>query len=271
MSDTRWPTYFVPHGGGPCFFMDPLPGFAPDAWDEMEKFLSGLDKEFGRRPKAVLVISAHWQTQKPTINYQEAPALLYDYYGFPEHTYKLTYPAKGDLNLADRAFDLLKDAGFDPQRETKRGLDHGVFIPFKLIYPEADVPLIQISFPLNNDPALQMKYGEALAPLRDEDVLIIGTGMSFHNLRAFFGPAAGRRVEASFQFDKWLQDAVLDTPHREDKLEHWAAAPGAMQSHPEDEHFLPLLIAAGAAKGEPATLAYSGEVHGTAQSGYRFG
>ncbi len=267
----RLPTYFIPHGGGPCFFMDPLPGFAPDAWDDMAKFLEGLDAELGERPRAVLVISAHWQTEQPTINRQLEPSLLYDYYGFPDHTYKLTYPVKGDLALADRVEGLLKGAGFDPKTETKRGLDHGVFIPFKLVYPDADVPMIQLSFPLNNDPALQMKLGEALAPLRDEGVLIVGTGMSFHNLRAFFGPAAGRRVEASFAFDSWLQNAVQDTAHRDEKLRKWASAPGAKESHPEDEHFLPLLIAAGAAKGEPATLAYSGEVHGTAQSGYRFG
>lgn len=267
----RLPTYFVPHGGGPCFFMDPLPGFAPDAWDEMADFLRGIDADLGHRPKAVLVISAHWQTDQPTINRQEAPPLLYDYYGFPDHTYKLTYPVRGDLALADRVEALLKEGGFSPKTETRRGLDHGVFIPFKLIYPDADVPMIQMSFPLSHDPAVHLKLGEALAPLRDEDVLIIATGMSFHNLRAFFGPVAGRRVEASYAFDNWLQDAVMDTAQRESKLNHWAGAPGAKESHPEDEHFLPLLIAVGAAKGEPATLAYSGEVHGTAQSGYRFG
>lgn len=268
---TRMPTYFLPHGGGPCFFMDPLPGFAPDAWDEMETFLRGIDKDLGERPKAVLVISAHWQTEQPTINRQETPPLLYDYYGFPDHTYKLTYPVKGDLALADRVESLLKSAGYAPNIETKRGLDHGVFIPFKLIYPDADVPMIQISFPLSSDPKAQMKFGEALAPLRDEGVLIATTGLSFHNLRAFFGPAAGKRVEASFAFDSWLQDAVTDIENREEKLKNWASAPGAKESHPEDEHFLPLLIAAGAAKGEPASIPYAGEVHGTAQSGYRFG
>ena len=265
---TRWPTYFIPHGGGPCFFMDTPPGIPTDTWDSMAAFLRGIDGELGQRPKAVLVISAHWETNTPTLLTSERPALLYDYYGFPPHTYELTYPAHTPMALAGRVKGLLERAGMDVAEDTTRGLDHGVFIPFKLIYPDADVPVLQLSQFRSRDAAEHIRLGEALAPLRDEGVLIIGSGLSYHNLRQFFAPQGG---EASEAFDDWLTETALDTQNRDARLSQWNRAPGAMTSHPTPEHLLPMMVAAGAAKGDVGVQVYSDHVLGKAVSGYRFG
>ena len=268
MSASRWPTYFIPHGGGPCFFMDTPPGMPEDMWDNMADFLKGIDGDLGRRPRAVIVISAHWQTRVPTVHTNPKPDLLYDYYGFPEHTYQLTYPVAGVPELAKEIQTHLKAGGFETAEESQRGLDHGVFIPFKLIYPEADVPMVQLSMLSSNDPDAHYKLGQALKPLRDDGVLIVGSGLSYHNLRAFFSPMDKPEVKA---FDDWLTDSVMSTEKRHERLNQWRSAPGALQSHPTPEHLLPLMVAAGAADGEPATHAYSGDVLGKAVSGYRFG
>ena len=265
---THWPTYFIPHGGGPCFFMDPPAGLPKDTWDSMADFLKGMDDALGARPKAVLVISAHWQTKTPAVHVGETPDLLFDYYGFPAHTYELTYPVKGDPSLAAHVQEVLAKAGWESKTEHERGLDHGLFIPFKLIYPEADVPMVQLSMPDTSDPNVHLAFGRALAPLRDEGVLIVGSGLSYHNLREFF---SGRTVKEARAFDDWIHDAVIRPDDRNDVLLNWEDAPGARISHPTPEHFLPLLIAAGAATGDPATRVYSGEVAGNAVSGYRFG
>ncbi|MGD0635905.1 MAG: class III extradiol ring-cleavage dioxygenase [Beijerinckiaceae bacterium] len=270
MTGQRLPTLMIPHGGGPCFFMDP-PAHAPHLWDRMAAYLRGLDAEIGRRPKAVLVISAHWETEVPTLHYAERQSLLFDYYNFPAHTYELTYPAKGAPEVARRAAALLAAAGIATAAETARGLDHGVFIPFKLIYPDADVPLVQLSLQKDLSPALHIQIGQALAPLRDEDVLIVGSGMTFHNLREIF---SGRATAASVEFDTWLAE-VLDTSDaaaRAQNLVAWAGAPGARLSHPEEEHLLPLMVVAGAAGSDPGKRNYSENLGGTsAQSGFRFG
>ena len=269
MSDIRWPTYFIPHGGGPCFFMDTPPGIPEDTWEPMADFLRGIDGELGQRPKAVLVISAHWFTAVPTVHTAQNPELLFDYNGFPPHTYELTYPVSGDPVLAERVAERLEAGGFpSAARETKRGLDHGVFIPFKLIYPDADVPMVQVSMVNTTDPEIHLAMGRALAPLRDEGVLIVGSGLSYHNLRSFF---SNQNNEPSVAFDAWLTETVLDTAHREAKLNAWADAPGARDAHPGEDHLLPLMIAAGAASGEAASHVFSGKIVGKAVSGYRFG
>src|SRR3982750_58350 len=136
----RLPTLFIPHGGGPCFFMETPPQFPRDMWDGMAGYLKGLADAVGQRPKAVLVISGHWDAERPTLNVADKPGLLFDYYGFPEHTYRLTYPVDGAPALAGQVRELLAQAGFDSAMESERGLDHGVFVPFKLVYPDADVP-----------------------------------------------------------------------------------------------------------------------------------
>ena len=182
MSSNRLPTFMIPHGGGPCFFMDP-PAGQPTAWDAMAAHLRSIDGQVGRRPKAVLVVSAHWECEVPTVHTGTNPSLLFDYYGFPEHTYRLAYPVQGSPEVAARVALLLEGASIPTATESKRGLDHGVFVPFKLIYPDADVPIVQLSLRVGLSPQEHLEIGRALAPLRDEDVLIVGSGMTSHAAR----------------------------------------------------------------------------------------
>ncbi|HEY9898668.1 MAG TPA: class III extradiol ring-cleavage dioxygenase [Pantanalinema sp.] len=269
---TRMPTLYIPHGGGPCFFMDPMPGAPADMWESMAAYLRGIASAVGVRPKAVLVISGHWEVERPTLNVAPKPELLYDYYGFPEHTYRLKYPAPGSPEVAARVRELLAASGIESGEDATRGLDHGVFVPFMLIYPEADVPIVQLSLQANLDAADHLAIGRALAPLRDEGVLIVGSGMSYHNLRAFFGeqPEANRLAEA---FDDWLNDALGDPSRasRDAKLSSWHLAPGGRFSHPRPEHLIPLMVAAGAAGDDPASRTYNDRLFGKAVSGFQFG
>ena len=266
----RMPTLFIPHGGGPCFFMDTPPGWPKDTWDRMADHLRGIAAGLPERPKAILVVSGHWETERPTVNTAAKPTLLYDYYGFPEHTYRLTYPAPGAPALARRVRGLLAEAGFASDEDDARGLDHGVFVPLKVAFPDADVPVVQLSLQKDLDPAEHLAIGKALAPLREEGELIVGSGMSYHNLPNLM---SGRANEAAARFDAWLAQAVEDPDPqaRAAKLIAWEEAPEARSSHPDAEHLLPLMVAAGAAGDDRAVRTYSDRVLGKALSGFRFG
>ena len=268
---SRLPTLFIPHGGGPCFFMEPMRG-PKDTWDKMAAYLRGIAGSIGQRPKAVLVISGHWETEKPTVNAGAHPSLLFDYYNFPEHTYRLTYPAPGSPVLAQRVRDLLGAAGFASEEDHTRGFDHGVFIPFLLIYPEAEIPIVQLSLQEDLDPQTHLAIGRALERLRDEGVLIVGSGMSFHNLRAFLGGDASTDGAAQ-RFDDWLAAAVAapDAGARDAALARWEEAPYARFCHPREEHLIPLMVAAGAGGGDPGRRTFSDHVWGKALSGFQFG
>ncbi len=268
----RLPTLFIPHGGGPCFFMPVPPGLPPDLWDRLAAYLRGLDASLGERPKAVLVISGHWETPHPTVNAGAHPPLLFDYYGFPPDTYQLTYPAPGSPALAARVREVLAAADIPSAEDPERGLDHGVFVPFKLIYPDADVPVVQMSLNQNLDAATHLRIGQALMPLRDEGVLIVGSGMSYHNLRNFYS-SESHAVAAAEQFDGWLNDAVTDADPagRASKLTSWAAAPGARACHPRPEHLLPLMVAAGAAGSDVARRTFHDRLLGKSIAGFQFG
>lgn len=267
----RLPALYIPHGGGPCFFMDPMPGFPPDVWDGMAAFLRSIPASIGARPKAVLVISAHWECAEASVLALDKYSLLYDYYGFPEHTYRLTYPATGLPALGTRIQELLGQSGIASQVEHERGLDHGVFIPFKLIYPDADIPIVQLSLCHDLDPARHLAIGHALAPLRDEGVLIVGSGLSYHNLREFFTANALANA-ASAQFDAWLGKAISAAPaERELLLTQWQQAPGARACHPRSEHLLPLMVVAGAAAADAGHISYNEQLLGKTVSAYQFG
>ena len=273
MTTARLPTLMIPHGGGPCFFMAP-PSHMPTLWDAMGDHLRGLASEVGSRPEAVLVISGHWETDLPTVLAVPEHTLLYDYYGFPEHTYRLTYPAKGAPDVAARTLALLEAAGISAAAETRRGLDHGVFVPFKLIYPDADVPMVQLSLQADLSPERHLEIGRALAPLRDEGVLIVGSGMTFHNMAVMRSGGADQAVSASVAFDDWLTETVelADPTARAERLAKWAQAPGGRLSHPREEHLLPIMVAAGAAGDDLGKRIYTERLGGRiAQSGYRFG
>ena len=268
----RLPALYIPHGGGPCFFMDTPPGLPRDLWDRMGAYLRGIDASLGTRPKAVLVVSGHWETEHPTVNTATRPPLLFDYYGFPEHTYRLTYPVSGSPTLARRVRELLAAADIVSDEEPERGLDHGVFIPFKLIYPDAAVPMVQLSLNRNLDATTHLSLGQALAPLRDEGVLIVGSGMSYHNLRDLFS-ADPRAMQAAVDFDGWLNEAVAeaDPAVRAEKLAAWRQAPGARAAHPRPEHLIPLMVAAGAAGEDPGRRTYNEPLLGKPISGFQFG
>jgi aromatic ring-opening dioxygenase catalytic subunit (LigB family) len=196
--------------------------------------------------------------------------MIYDYYGFPAHTYQVQYPAQGSSTVAARTLELIKAAGLPASVDAKRGYDHGMFSPMALIYPEANVPVVQLSLLEGLSPVQHIALGRALTPLRDEDVLIIGSGLSYHNLRAF-GPAG---YSASAAFDKWLADTMLAEPTtRSQRLLDWENAPYARAAHPREEHLIPLMVAVGAAEYDTAKRAYHEDnfAGGLAISSYRLG
>lgn len=267
-TSARMPTWFIPHGGGPCFFMDWNP---PDAWHAMADFLKRLASTLPRTPKAIVVVSAHWLAPQFTVTSGSQPELIYDYHGFPPHTYELQYPAAGAPALADQIVKTLNAAGIASAQNSQRGFDHGVFIPLKLIFPEAHIPVVQLSLHTSMDPAQHLAAGRALESLRDQDVLLIGSGMSFHNMRAYGNPAFG---PISDVFDAWLTHAVESNPPERDRLlTYWEQAPGARQCHPAraEEHLIPLLTVAGAASLGVGRKVFSDRVLETTLSAFSFG
>lgn len=276
MSDpSRFPVIFIPHGGGPWPFMDfPKSAEGKGPWDDLGAFLKGLDGEIGRRPKAVLVVSGHWEKEAvPTLSTAEKPGMLYDYYNFPPHTYELSYPAKGDPTVAGRARALLADAGIESAQDATRGFDHGVFIPFMLIYPDADVPIVMMSLKNTLDAESHLAIGRALEPLRDEDVLIVASGMTYHSMPMFRKADAGHVAEA-VRFDDWLADAVEapDADERAAMLSSWDKNPDALACHvPDHDHLVPLFVAAGAAGADQGRRIFTTDYLGKPYSGYRFG
>lgn len=260
------PSIYVPHGGGPWPWVEPLAA----QHGTMRSYFEGLGRDLPR-PKAILVISAHWEADRPTVMTAAKPPMLYDYYGFPEHTYGVTWPAPGAPDLALRIVDLLGGAGIEAGTDAQRGFDHGCFVPLALAYPEADVPTLQLSLVNGLDPKPHLQVGAALAPLRSDGVLILGSGMSYHNMQGFArgGPAGGKA--AALAFDGWLEAAMTQTGlPRDEALRHWEAAPGARLCHPREEHLMPLHVVAGAAHGDAGTLPYRDEVLGVRVSSVRF-
>jgi aromatic ring-opening dioxygenase catalytic subunit (LigB family) len=260
----RQPTYYIPHGGGPCFFMDDPRGI----WSGIAAFLHALPAGLPERPRAILIVSGHWETFGGfAFTGNPKPGLIYDYSGFPAHTYQLRYDVPGDPALAEEAASLLRSAGLTAGVDPVRGLDHGVFVPLKVALPDANVPVVEMSVERSLDPALHLAAGRALAPLRDQGVLIVGAGMSFHNLRGYGDP---RFTRPSEDFDRWLIESIaLEPAERAERLTHWQSAPAARLSHPREEHLLPLLIAAGAAHSRGEQV-YGERVLETAISGFRF-
>lgn len=265
---SRMPTLYLPHGGGPCFFMEWTMGPA-NTWDRTADWLRSIDASLPERPRAILVVSAHWEAEVPTILASAAPPLYFDYYGFPKHTYELTWPAPGSPTLAARVAELLSAQGIASKSETTRGFDHGVFVPLKVAYPDAAIPTVQLSLQAGLDPATHLALGRALAPLRDEGVLIVGSGMSYHNMRGFM---SSRGREDSEQFDAWLTTAVKKAPaDRDADLGRWSSAPGGRASHPREEHLLPLMVAAGAGGEDAGARVFDDVVMGVRVSAVRFG
>jgi aromatic ring-opening dioxygenase catalytic subunit (LigB family) len=264
---TQMPVAFISHGGGPWPFVDV--GFPKDDVAALAEYLRSIRALPPATPRALLVVSGHWEEAVPTMMTSEAPPILYDYYGFPPESYTITWPAPGAPWLAARVGELLGAGGFAAADDPARGFDHGTFIPLKLTYPAADVPTIQLSLVEGLDPAEHLAIGRALAPLRDEGVFIIGSGMTFHNLRAFRDP---RAIPIAETFDAWLRETMaLDAAGRDRRLVEWEKAPAARGAHPREEHLIPLMVAAGAAGADRATQGYGGTFGGLRLSSYHFG
>lgn len=266
----RQPAIYITHGGGPCFWIELPAPFGPHAYDSLKAYFAGLLASLPERPRAILIASAHWEEPVPTVSTAAAPPMLYDYYGFPPHTYRLQYPAPGAPEIAGRVRELLAHAGQAVATDERRGFDHGVFVPLLIIDPEAAIPVVMLSLAADLDPARHLAVGAALAPLREEGVLVIGSGSSYHNLRAIF---AGGEDRASIEFDEWLNETVTHTDSviRAGRLIDFRSAPGSASSHPRPEHLLPLMVAAGAAGNEPGRASFRDRIAGKAYSCFTFG
>lgn len=267
MSANRMPVAFLPHGGGPWPFVQMGIG-RPEELTALAAYLRSVKDVPKQKPKALLVVSAHWEERVPTVMTAPKPPMFYDYYGFPPESYQITWPAPGEPRLAAKVRSLLESAGFQTAEDATRGFDHGTFVPLKLTYPEAEIPTIQLSLIAGLDPARHLQLGRALQPLRDEGVFIVGSGMTYHNLRAF-GPAAAPVATA---FDDWLKNAATQPSEERDRaLTAWAQAPSARRAHPREEHLLPLMVIAGAAGADRGALAFEGSILDLAISAYHFG
>lgn len=266
MENPRSRIVAIPHGGGP------LPIMGDPSHGSLISFLKETPALFGR-PKAIVLISAHWETPQPAITAGASPGMIYDYGGFPPETYELQYPAPGSPELATELADLLRAGGFDPTLDADRGFDHGVYVPLLLMYPDATIPVVQLSVLSSLDPAAHVAMGQAISSLADQDVLILGSGFTFHNLNAFSpGSAPGAEDPQNEAFEAWLRDTCSDpaltSDQREERFVNWATAPGARWCHPREEHLLPLHVCAGAAQLKPADIIFDDLVLNKRASGY---
>jgi aromatic ring-opening dioxygenase catalytic subunit (LigB family) len=218
----------------------------------------------------VLTISGHWEAPKFSIATGARPPMEYDYSGFPPHTYKIRYAAPGDPDLAGRARKLLTEAGIESALDPARGYDHGVFVPLGLMYPLADMPIVMMSIQSGYDPARHLALGRALEPLRDEGVLIIGSGLNYHNMRGFGLDTSTRDAEL---FTRYLNEAIAleDGRARNEKLLNWQSAPRARLAHPREDHLMPLLVAAGAAGSDTGSVLFAETVMKIPMTSYVFG
>ena len=255
---------FLTHGGGP------LPLLGDPRHQQLVEFLRWIPSTL-IVPSAIIVVSAHWEEGLPTLSGGSAPELFFDYYGFPEESYAITYPAPGARQLAEDIQQLLREEGLAANLDDQRGFDHGMFISLKIMYPKADIPCIQLSLLDNLDAKEHINMGRLLRRLNRENLLIIGSGSSFHNLRAFREPPTGPSRQANEDFEGWLTTTLsandIGEEQRQQLLQQWQEAPSARFCHPRQEHLLPLHVCYGIA-GRPASRIYSMEVMDKRVSAY---
>jgi 4,5-DOPA dioxygenase extradiol len=248
---------YFSHGGGP------LPILGDPGHRAMVDFMLQLPSRL-RRPDAILVVSAHWEERAATLLGAQNPPMFYDYYGFPEEAYKITYPAPGSPDLANRIAGLLGKNSVPARIDSQRGFDHGLFIPLKLMYPQADIPSLQLSLLRGLDPAAHLALGTALRELMHENILVIGSGFSFHNMRAFSWQEMDTPDPANDAFQDWLIEVCtgpIPQPEREQRLIEWEKAPSARYCHPREEHLLPLHVCLGMAD-KPAEVVFDDRILG---------
>lgn len=232
--------------------------------------------------RAIIVVTAHWEAENPSFSSSSSPRMLYDYFGFPEETYRLNYPAPGAPELAEQAASALRANGFTPDLDAERGLDHGTFVPLMLMRPAADIPVLQMSLLSSLDPARHIALGRALGPLLADGVVLVGSGFSFHNMQALVGRLAPQQLRQgqhlAVGFHDWLDGVICDTStsavDQTRMLTAWADAPGARFCQPREEHLLPLHVCFGAAQGaglSTATRTFAEPLLGFETRGYRWG
>lgn len=248
---------YLSHGGGP------LPLLGDPNHEEMIRCLTNIAKTI-RRPSAIIVISAHWEEKVPTITAGKFPQLIFDYSGFPEESYAIKYPCRGDPNLAKRIAQKFSDANLDVVLTGDRGYDHGLFVPLKIMYPDADIPCIQISLIRGLNPAEHIELGEILGNMEEGgSLLFVGSGFSFHNMRAFFDVSTAETQLANESFEAWLLETCcrrdISEGERADRLVNWESAPSARFCHPREEHLIPLHVCYGIASG-PCSQAFQLEI-----------
>jgi len=263
---SRLPTYFLSHGGGPWPWVDGM----RDLFARSARAFEAIPAALPERPRAVLMITGHWEAPDFRVSTSDRPSMDYDYSGFPPHTYELQYPAPGSPALAQRVMSLLNAQGLACTGDATRGYDHGTFVPLHFMFPKADVPVVLLSLRHDYDVEAHLRAGEAISPLRDDGVLIIGSGLTYHHMRGFGNPASTPVAEA---FERYLNDTISapTVELRHQGLRQWAQAPGARLAHPREDHLLPLMVAAGAAGSDPGQrilLEHALAVH---MGSYRFG
>ena len=253
---------FIPHGGGP------LPLLGDRRHQKMVEFLQRMADRIPH-PDAIIVISAHWEAEEVRVTQQAKPELVYDYYGFPDESYEITYPAPGCPELARSLLTLFNMHNINASAEEARGFDHGLFVPLKIMYPEADIPCIQVSLLKSLDPCTHIEIGRVISGL-DNNVLVLGSGFSFHNLPAMMRMKANDEKNEAFQ--QWLKqtvtDPVLSEAQRTDRLIHWQQAPYADYCHPREEHLLPLHVCYGAADCRPAETVFYDQILNKTSCGF---
>ena len=264
----EFPAYYISHGGGPWPWM---PEERDTVYAELTAALSGIIPSLPQRPEAILMVSAHWEEDVFTVQSTLKPGMIYDYYGFPEYTYSINYTSSGNPALARDVVRLLRESGIAAGEDERRGYDHGMFSPMAIINPNADIPVVQLSLKTGLHPHEHIAMGKALRPLRKERIFIVGSGLSYHNLRLF----NYRAEQPSGEFDAWLRETVTQTRGRERNtlLEQWENAPSARIAHPREEHLLPLMVAVGCAEDQDGITTYNqtdfmGGIH---VSNFRFG
>lgn len=235
---------FISHGGGPRPLFDD-----PEHQELVEALAYYSDKL--PKPDAILVLSAHWESDTLKVTAKADPQLYFDYYNFPEEAYQIKYPCPGAPELASKVQQTLQAQGIATELELERGLDHGVFVPVKLMYPEADIPVIQLSMNSSLDAEQHLAIGEALRALDVENLLIIGSGFTFHNMRVFYAPSSTEIDMANSAFEDWLQqtcgDPEVNSAQMRQQLIDWEQAPYARFCQPREDHLIPLHMCAGIA------------------------
>lgn len=260
------PVLFVSHGGGPWPWVEGM----REIFAVSEREFAKLPALLPAKPRAIVVISGYWEEAQFTLATAAHPPTIYDYSGFPPHTYELQYPAPGAPELATHVLHLLRAAGIAAREDPSRGFDHGVFVPLHLMYPNAEVPVLMLSMKRGYNPAEHLRLGAALAPLRDEGVLIVGSGLTYHNMGGF---GRSESTDPAARFESYLH-AAIDAPdpaRRARLLEQWEQAPAARLAHPHEDHLVPLFVVAGAAGGDRGRRVFTDHALNVTMASYGFG